>query len=659
MSPSDTLVEKWVACIKAILKNIDEYTDQIDRLHKLRPDLIDDSETLYVNMKKETQRFKEQEQESKREEEEIINEWAEKQSKIDNKIKEALHHPNLTPESFEHMSFWLNSENGSSTIGPIDMSLSPGWGKLTEDEQSIMLDLAQCYLTEGEIYPTEPDHHSYSVARALTALRLLRPDIYSALSRDVWKRCSVELLKSVISDKMEWLAPLLNTLSVQFPDIATDAVLDVLSQQLKGNFISIIHNWGTRLNDEQAAAILDIASDPATDHAQCFIIVNSLAQQGKEELVIEYLNTLFDEGWSVPSDPKFHKLRKLAFVLSPTSHMQQLLDALESDPGWGQKWIEASVGGYDGDLLKAILSCESCDLGKIYIWLHEQYPQKTRPEHEGVYTPAAIDEIHRLKNYIINHLSQSGIAGASIVLESILQRFPTDTWLTNCIIDARRAEQATTLPKLSVKNIKELSKQKTDSRYLLYSVHDLLDLVMNELKSYRTYLQGDTPAVRYLWNSDPIRPRHEEDLSDHLKNYLDLRLTTDVVINREVQIRRKLFKNGMPGSRTDLWIQAFDEHGSALTICIEVKCNWNDSAKTALKEQLIDKYMSGKTATAGIFLLGWFGCDSWDCNDNRRTAATSIWSDMDSAIVDLQNQAEKEQKSGNAVRSIVIDCTWR
>ncbi len=656
--PSGTLIEKWVACIKAILRNIDEYANQIDRLHKLRPDLIDDSETLRANTEKAAQRFKELEQESNREEEEMINEWTKKQSKIDNEIKEALHNPNLTSESFECISSLLNSENGRRTIGPIDMSLSPGWGKLTEDEQGIMLDLAQCYLTEGEISSTEPNEHPYSVARALTALRLLRPDIYSALSRDVWERCSVELLKSVMSDNVELLAPLLDTLSEQFPDIATDAVLNVLSQEPKENFIFIIHNWGTRLSGEQAAAILDMADDPATDHERYFIIVDSLARQDKEELVREYLDALFDKGWGIPPNPKFHKLRKLAFVLSPASYIRQLLDALTSNPGWGQKWIEASVGGYDGDLLKAVLSCESCDLGKMYIWLHEQYTKEKRPEHKGV-SPAALDEIHRLKNYIINHLSQSGIAESSIVLDSILQRFPEDTWLKNCILDAKRAEQATTLPILSVENIKELSKQETDSRYLLNSVQDLLDLVMNELESYRTYLQGDTPPVRYLWNSDPIRPRNEEDLSDHLKNYLDLRLTTDVVINREVQIRRKLFKDGRSGSRTDLWIQAFDEHGSALTICIEVKCNWNDSAKTALKEQLIDKYMSGKTATAGIFLIGWFGCDSWDCNDNRRTAATSIWSDMDSAIVDLQNQAEKEQKNGSAVRSIVIDCTLR
>ena len=655
--PSGTLFEKWVDCIKTLRTDIAKYTDRIDRLHELRPDLIDDSKTCYANIEKATQRFEEQEKKWKRREEEIINEMTEKQSKIDNKIKEALHNPNLTSESFERILSLLNSE---STIGPIDISLSPGWDKLTEDEQSIMLDLAQRYLTEGKIYPTEPNHFSYSVACALTALRLLRPDIYSALSRDVWERCSVELLKSVISDNMELLAPLLNTLSEQFPDIATDAVLNVLSQELKGNFISIIHNWGTRLNSEQAAAILNIASDPATDHARCFIIVNSLAQQGKEELVREYLDAIFDKGWGVPSDPKFHKLRKLAFVLSPASYKQQLLDALTSDSEWGRRWIETSVDGYDDDFGEAILSCESCDLGKMYIWLHEQYSKETRPEHEGVYTPTALDKIHRLKNHIINHLSQSGIAGASIVLDSILQRFPEDTWLTNCILDARRAEQATTLPILSVENIKELSKQKMDSRCLLNSVQDLLDLVMNELESYRTYLQGDNPAVGDLWNSlDPNRPHDEEYLSDHLKRYLDLRLTTDVVINREVQIRRKLHKDGRPGSRTDLWVQAFDERGSNLTICIEVKCNWNNLANTALKEQLIDKYMSGQTATAGIFLLGWFECDGWDRDDNRRTAATAIWPDADSALADLQQQAQKEQDNGSAVRSIVIDCTLR
>ena len=262
------------------------------------------------------------------------------------------------------------------------------------------------------------------MARALTALRLLRPDIYSDLSRDVWERCSVELLKSATSDSVKSLAPLLDTLSEQFPDIATDAVLDVLSQELKENFINIIYIWGTRLNDEQASAILDMTGDLETDHERHFIIVDSLAQQGKEELVREYLDALFDKGWSVPPDPKFHKLRKLAFVLSPASYKQQLLDALTSDFEWGRKWIETSVGGYDDDFLKAILSCESCDLEKMYIWLHEQYPKETRPEHEDVYTPTALDEIHRLKNYIINHLSQSGIAGSSIVLDSILQRFP-------------------------------------------------------------------------------------------------------------------------------------------------------------------------------------------------------------------------------------------
>ena len=131
--PPDTLVEKWVDCIKFFLRtdtNIDKYTDQIDRLHELRPDLIDDSETLRANMEKATQRFKEREQKFERKKEDRKNEWTEKQSKIDNEIKEALHNPNLASESFERISSLLNSENGSRTIEPIDMCLSPGWGQV-------------------------------------------------------------------------------------------------------------------------------------------------------------------------------------------------------------------------------------------------------------------------------------------------------------------------------------------------------------------------------------------------------------------------------------------------------------------------------------------------------------------------------------------------
>jgi hypothetical protein len=362
----------------------------------------------------------------------------------------------------------------------------------------------------------------------------------------------------------------------------------------------------------------------------------------------------------VPPDPKFHKLRRLAFVLSPASYIRQLLDALSADPTWGKQWIESSIGTHDSGFLSALLLCDVSDVADMYIWLHDQYPAETCSECETVYTPGPLDEIHTFKNSIINHLTQDGRDGSTVALDEIFHCFPADTWLSNCILDARSTEQTKTLPVLSVAQIKELCEQRAASRCMVNPINDLVSFIMTSLNGYHTYLQGDMRAVGDLWNIvDPIRPRDEEYLSDHLKRYLDLRLTTDVIINREVQIRRKLFKNGASGSRTDIWIQATDKNGVVLTLCIEVKCNWNGSVKNALKDQLIGKYMSGGTATAGIPLLGWFECSSWDNSDSRLAASTKTWPDADAALADLQDQADQEQKGGNDVRAVVLDCALR
>lgn len=658
--PSGALAEQWTICIKAVLMRagLDAYADRVDQLHVLRSDLIDDFQKLRADMDAATKHSEELNKKWKKKEEDRKEKYADYQRQIDSVIKEALHTPDLKPESFADLSSWLNSEKGMCSIGSIDIRLSPGWTKLTEDEQSAMLDLAHRYLIEGEIQPTAPNQHQYSVASSLTALRVLRPGAYASLSRDVWQKCSVELLKAAMHDNMDLLAPLFDTLSEKYPDAATGALLEVLSQELQRDFISIIRNWGNRLSDTQARAILAVAEDPATDHRHRFLLVDDLARHGKEGLARGHLEALFIGGWGVPPDPEFHKLRRLAFVLSPASYIRQLLDALSANPTWGRQWIESSIEVHDNTFQGALLSCEVNDIANMYIWLHAQYPAETSPEH--VYTPGPLDEIHMFKNNIINHLTKSGRDGSTAALERIFHCFSADTWLSNCILDARSAEQTNALPLLSVAQINKLCEQRTASRCLVDSSHDLLNLIMTSLEGYRNYLQCDTPAVGDLWNTvDPIRPRDEEYLSGHLKRYLDLRLTTDVVINREVQIRRKLFNDGVSGSRTDIWIQTIDKRGQALTLCIEVKCNWNGSAKTALKDQLIDKYMSGGTATAGILLLGWFECSSWDNSDSRLAASTTTWPDAEEALVDLQDQADQGQKDGNDVRAVILDCALR
>ena len=659
--PSGSLAEKWCLCINTVIRisGLNTYEEQVDILHDLCPDLIDDPRKILEDLDMAAKRNEEQSQEWKMQRAERQRDEANEQQQIDNQIKTILLSPNLKSESFAYLSSLLDSENGICTLGSIDLQLSPGWAKLTEEERGAMLNLAELYLTQADIESTEPAEINCSVARALTLVRLLRPGTYTSLTNKVWEKCGVELLKSVIGDNMELIAPLFDTLSERFPDVATDVLLKVLSQEMQQSFISIISKWGSRLSDRQTQAILAIAYDPATGYGLRFVLLDELAKQSKERHVQSYLDSLFNNGWDTPQGTEFHKLRLLAFVLSPVSYIRQLLDAISKRTVWGKQWLEATIG-HDNTFLTALLSCDIRDVAGIYIWLHQQYPDETRPRHKPVYTPDALDEIHKLKNHLINHLTNIGRDGSTDALQRIFCHFPADDWLNHCILDARSAEQANNLPVLSIAQIKELYEKKNGSHRLVTTIQDLLDLVMAAIDDYRTELQGDTPAVGDLWNTEPsIRPRGEEDFSDHLKRYLKLKLMTGVVINREVQILRKQFKEGITGSRTDLWIQATGDSCGVLTVCIEVKGNWNSSAKTALKDQLISKYMSGGTATGGILLLGWFECNSWDSDDYRLCAVKKNWQNAHAALADLQKQSEIEQKSGNNVRAVVIDCALR
>jgi len=660
--PSGQCAERWAACIKAVVprQGVTEHADGVNELHRLRPDLIDSAAKIQADAEESAKRFAALDEKRQRDKADRSLKGAADQERIDKEIRDALHTSPVNPAVFEGISSWLNSADGIRSLGSTDIQQSPGWVKLTDAERRSFTDLAADYLTHATIIPTAPDQHRYAVARAMTLLRLRRPSIYNSLTEYVWRRCSVELLKASMHDNMDLLGPLLDTLSHRFPAVAQEALVAVLRQEIGRGFISILRTWGKRLNNAEARAVLQLAMAPALDHRQRYLIVDDLARRDKADIVRTYLDGLFSAGWNIPPDPEFHKLRRLAFLLSPASYISEVLAAIKSNPQWGREWIEAAIGGMNSDIQGALLTCEASDIANMYAWLHTEYPASTCPEHETVFSPGPLDSIHMLKTHLINHLTRSGEVGSSRALDGLLEEFPGDVWLRNCILEARSAEQATSLPTLSMVEIQKLCERKQSAQCLVDSIHDLHQLVLRTLCEYQTYLQGDTPAVGDLWNTAaPIRPKDEEYLSDHLKRYLDLRLTTEVVINREVQIRRKLFRDGTPGSRTDIWVQAFDSNGAALTVCIEVKCNWNGSAQTALSDQLISKYMSGGVAQAGILCLGWFECNAWDSADGRLAQSTAVWPDSRSAQGDLDTQVQRACEAGPLVSTVVTDCGLR
>ena len=177
-------------------------------------------------------------------------------------------------------------------------------------------------------------------------------------------------------------------------------------------------------------------------------------------------------------------------------------------------------------------------------------------------------------------------------------------------------------------------------------------MVLESLGRYRQLLSGKKSCrARLLWNvqKNPMKVWHkdEEDFSDDMRNFLERDLK-NLVINREVQLNRG--RQGEPGSRTDIWIEVIDgAHANKLALCIEVKGSWNRSAKDALENQLIRKYMGDGGADAGILVLGWFDAEPPYVSRN-------VWNTMEQAHVELMEQAAGARSRGFEISSVVLDC---
>ena len=424
-TPDGSLAEKWISCIKAVIWRVDleEYTDKIDELHALYPAFIDSPRKIREDADLAAKRAKEWNQKWQKEEADHQTEAEANQLRLDQDIKSSLQQTELAPESFGGIAAWLYSDNGRRRLGSIDLQQSSGWSKLTPKEQNALITLAERYLKESTIEPTAPKQFIYSVAQALTLLRVMKPGVYQGLTKDIWQKCSVELLKAAFDDHMEYLNPLFNTLATNFPEIAETALLNVLNQELSNGHIPILCHWGKRLSDKQAQNILQIAKESDITPEKSFLILFELVRQGQGNLIRAYLDTFFDGNWKSPPARHFNKHFALAFSLHPNNYIYQLLETLQTNRKWGRQWIETVVMDCENGFVKGLFTCDPDIIAEIYIWLHAEYPANTCPE--------PLDEIHKFKSYIINYLTKNGVKGSTVALNKILRQYPEDTWLNN------------------------------------------------------------------------------------------------------------------------------------------------------------------------------------------------------------------------------------
>lgn len=182
----------------------------------------------------------------------------------------------------------------------------------------------------------------------------------------------------------------------------------------------------------------------------------------------------------------------------------------------------------------------------------------------------------------------------------------------------------------------------------------LLEVLVQQLDQ----LQDDIryrDAFRDLWNEprqlEPT-PKGEDDISDWIRRWLEERLNGRVLIDREAQVRRP--KGVGIGTRIDLTLTGATGQGVLARVLVEAKRVDNRDLLTAMRDQLIERYLIPAKRSHGLFLVYWV-----DPGQRRDNGPRSGVSDVATLTAQLDAQARVARDTGLNIVPFVLDISRR
>jgi hypothetical protein len=332
--------------------------------------------------------------------------------------------------------------------------------------------------------------------------------------------------------------------------------------------------------------------------------------------------------------------------------------AFQADRQFGRDVVSAISPNSDvhGHLVSRRLTEE--DLGDLYLWLTETYPESVRDEAVTWLGPS--DFASEWRHGIHSHLQTCGTEKSCEVLARLMRALPQQTSLKWVLQNAREATRQRNWKPADPDHILLLASD--SSKRLVRDGEELLAVILESLERLTTKLRGETPLAANLWNELPAgvwEPKEEEHLSDNIKQHLDDELRAKgVVLNREVVIRRNRGK--AKGERTDIHVDAIVRGGKGddldiVTVIIEAKGCWHKELWVAMRAQLVERYLKETRARHGLYLVGWFNCLQWNREDTRKPPQLTL----QEAQRRLDTQAGELSQGKLLVKAFVLDTSLR
>jgi hypothetical protein len=337
----------------------------------------------------------------------------------------------------------------------------------------------------------------------------------------------------------------------------------------------------------------------------------------------------------------------------PETAWQTVWDAVVEVSAFGEQ-VMLSVGGHHPPFLKRLPEQQ---LATMYIWLEQHFPAVHDTKHKSgaAYSVTRRDEVAHLRYACIAELSQRGTQEAVDSLAHVSSVFTDADWLHQMRAHAKQRLSDVAFQPVSPAELIRLLERK-EAR-LVRSADELLDVVILSLGRLQAKLTGETPLSPFLWNlTDGERgsPKSEDRLSDFVKYHLEQDLPA-VVIGREVQVRN-LRESGI-GERTDLRIEAIGQDSTRIKLIVETKGCWHGELMSAIQTQLRDQYLHFTDAEAGLYLVGWFGCERWVDTDPRKAKCRSR-GDIEGLRQSLAALAKTASINEKRISALVLDLTY-
>lgn len=320
------------------------------------------------------------------------------------------------------------------------------------------------------------------------------------------------------------------------------------------------------------------------------------------------------------------------------------------------KWV---WGNGEGTHLRTFIVAQTERLLHLLI---THFPPETDPKHQGAHSVAPDDSARESRDRLITDLTQRRTTEAVAVMRRLEGKFGAKyAWLRRPRSEAERSLRLSMWSPVPLAAVAAVLDAK--AKRLIRSDEDALDGVVEAVEAYARSLRHSNPSpLEDLWNNPrggSLTPKEEERVSDKVCLAIsDYFKSLAVAADREVQLSRRIAsraEGGAPGSAVDVFATVAASGavtGDAIGIPVEVKLAHNPEAKTGLREQLVDRYISEKGTRGGAFVVAWMAAPRLARKYKPK------WASIEAARTDLGSQAKSASTDGGLdVRALVIDAS--